>query len=184
MKENICGPKITLKRLKHNHKTAQEMFLVIDKCRDAFLPWLDWVQNTNSPNDLMEFLQNANNDWDNNKQFIYGIYLNDKFIGYISVIDVSWSNKRAEIGYWLDTDCSGHGYMGEAVQLIENELFENDFNRIIIITDVLNTKSAKVAQHSGYKHDGILRQNTYSTVNKRFRDQNVFSKLKSDIKND
>lgn len=71
--------------------------------------------------------------------------------------------------------------MGEALALIEEELFVNDFNRIVIHTDVLNYHSANVAIKAGYKLEGVLRQNIYSEPNKRYRDQNVFSKLKSDL---
>ena len=70
--------------------------------------------------------------------------------------------------------------MHEAVSLIETELFDNDFNRLVIHTDVLNLKSANVAQKMGYVHEGILRQEIYSEPNNRYRDINVFSKLKSD----
>jgi len=82
----------------------------------------------------------------------------------------------------MDTSFTGNGYMTEAVKLIEEELFNNDFNKIVIHTDVLNIKSARIPQSLGYKLDGILREDTYSEPNKRFRDRNVFSKLKSEYK--
>ena len=78
------------------------------------------------------------------------------------------------------TNCTGNGYMTEAVRMIEKELFDNNFNRIVIYTDVLNVRSAKIPRTLGYKLDGILRQDIYSEPNNRFRDRNVFSKLKSD----
>ncbi len=184
MKELINGKRITLQRLSCDMKTAKTMFSVIDRCRETFLPWLGWVKNTNAPSDTLTFLEISDNDWQNKSQFVYGIYLEKNFIGLISVINVSWRHKRAEIGYWLDTDYTGNGYMTEAIQLIETELFENDFNRIVIHTDVLNVKSAKLPQALGYAHEGILRQNIYSEPHQRFRDQNVFSKLKSDIMSD
>jgi len=65
--------------------------------------------------------------------------------------------------------------------LIEKELFENGFNRIVIHTDALNVKSANVAKRLGYVHEGVLRQDRYSETRKCFRDTNVFSKLKSDL---
>ena len=133
---------------------------------------------------LDEEMNFNDSDWNENKQFVYAVYFQEVFIGLISVLNVAWKHKRAEIGYWLDSDYTGKGLMSEAVSLIEKELFANDFNRIVIHTDVLNTKSAKIPQRLGYVHEGILRQEVYSEPNNRFRDSNVFSKLKSDIESD
>lgn len=181
LKETILGKRIKLKRPSFDIETAKKIFSTIDKCRDVFLPWLGWVKYTNSPDDTLNFLEKTDIDWKNNNQFVYEILTDDKFIGLISIINVSWSNKRAEIGYWLDTNYTGNGYISEALSLIEDELFDIGFNRIVIHTDVLNHRSANVAIKAGYKLEGILRQNIYSEPNQRYRDQNVFSKLKSDV---
>lgn len=184
LSETISGKRITLRRPIPNMETAENIFACVDKCRKIFLPWLGWVKYTNSPNDSLEFLQTVDKDWVENKQFVYTLYLQEVFIGLISVLNVAWKHKRAEIGYWLDTDYTGNGFMSEAVSLIEKELFENGFNRLVIHTDILNEKSAKIPQRLGYVHEGILRQEIYSEPNNRFRDLNVFSKLKSDVKPD
>lgn len=179
MKEVLLGKRIKLCRPGCDSKTAESIYTVIDKCKEAFTPWLGWGADYKIE-DAFSFLNTADTDWNNNVQFVYAIYLENTFIGLISVLNVAWHHKRAEIGYWLDTDYTGNGYMTEAVKIIENELFDNDFNRVVIHTDVLNIKSAKIPQTLGYKLEGILRQDTYSEPNKRFRDRNVFSKLKSE----
>ena len=180
LKETINGQRIILKRPNADIKTAEEVFSSIDRCRDIFLPWLGWVKYTNSVNDSLDFLNNVDKDWNDNKQFVYAIYLDSVFIGLISILNIAQQHKRAEIGYWLDTKYTGKGYMQEAVSLVETELFNNNFNRLVIHTDVLNIKSANVARKMGYIHEGILRQEIYSEPNNRYRDINVFSKLKSD----
>ena len=58
--------------------------------------------------------------------------------------------KRKIIVYWLNTDFKGEGYISEALTLIEKELFDNDFNRIVIHTDALNQRSATVAIKAEY----------------------------------
>ena len=182
MKKILTGQRITLEHPAPDMRTAQDVFSAIDQSRSAFSPWLDWVEDTNSPQDTFRFLNRVNQDWDDEKQFVYAIYYRKTFIGLISAIDVSWKNKRAEIGYWLNKNYTGNGFMAEAVSLIEQELFANGFNRLVIHTDVLNVKSANVAKRLGYVHEGVLRQELYSETQKRFRDKNVFSKLKSDLK--
>lgn len=179
MKEVLLGERIKLCRLICNSETAEAIYTVINKCKEAFIPWLGWGTNYRKE-DALSFLETADIDWNNNSQFVYAIYLENTFIGLVSVLNVAWQHKRAEIGYWLDTNYTGNGYMTEAVNMIEKELFDNGFNRIVIYTDVLNVKSAKIPQTLGYKLEGILRQDIYSEPNKRFRDRNVFSKLKSE----
>ena len=182
LKEALSGQRITLNRAFPNEETAKILFSSINKSRKDFLPWLDWIKDTNSSEDTLRFLQDADQGWNDQTQFVYAIYLRQNFIGLISAINVSWKNKRAEIGYWLDSDYTGNGFMSEAVSLLEKELFENGFNRIVIHTDVLNTKSANVAERLGYVHEGVLRQELYSETQGRFRDKNVFSKLRGDLK--
>jgi len=179
-KEVISGKRITLKRPVADIETAEFIFASIDKCREIFLPWLGWVKYTKEPKDTLSFLQTVDSDWNENKQFVYAIFWDNIFIGVISILNIAWQHKRAEIGYWLDTDYTGKGLMSEAVSLIEKELFANDFNRLVIHTDVLNVKSANIPQRLGYVHEGILRQEVYSEPNNRYRDINVFSKLKAE----
>lgn len=181
MKEILVGNRIKLCRPTCNSETANAIFTIVDKCKEEFIPWLGWGYNY-TPKDALNFLKTSDTDWNNNVQFVYAIYLQNIFIGLISIINVAWQHKRAELGYWMDTSFTGNGYMTEAVKLIEEELFNNDFNKIVIHTDVLNIKSARIPQSLGYKLDGILREDTYSEPNKRFRDRNVFSKLKSEYK--
>lgn len=68
--------------------------------------------------------------------------------------------------------------MQEAVSLLEKEFFEQGINRIVIKTDILNVKSANVAQRCGYILEGVLRQESFSKNEQRYRDINVFSKLR------
>lgn len=159
MKEVLLGERIKLCRPICNSETAEAIYTVINKCKEAFIPWLGWGTNYRKE-DALSFLETADIDWNNNSQFVYAIYLENTFIGLVSVLNVAWQHKRAEIGYWLDTNYTGNGYMTEAVNMIEKELFDNGFNRIVIYTDVLNVKSAKIPQTLGYKLEGILRQDT------------------------
>lgn len=180
LKEIISGKRILLKRPDCNMDMARIIYSSINKCRGTFEPWLGWVKYTQSPDDSLRFLESVNDDWENDKHFVYAIYIKNTFIGLISVINVAIEHKRTEIAYWLDTCYTGYGYMREAVRTIEDELFACGFNRLVIHTDVLNVKSAKVPQSLGYVHEGILRQEVWSEPNNRYRDINVFSKLKSD----
>lgn len=182
LKEKISGQRITLERPSLDMRTAQTVFAAVDKSRNAFSPWLDWVEDTRAPEDVFRFLQEADQGWKDGSQFVYAIYCRKTFMGLISAINISRKNKRAEIGYWLGTEYTGKGFMAEAVSLLERELFADNFNRVVIHTDVLNAKSAGVAKRCGYVLEGVMRQERYVERQGRFRDTNVFSKLRADLK--
>lgn len=112
------GERIKLCRPICNSETAEAIYTVINKCKEAFIPWLGWGTNYRKE-DALSFLETADIDWNNNSQFVYAIYLENTFIGLVSVLNVAWQHKRAEIGYWLDTNYTGNGYMTEAVNMIE-----------------------------------------------------------------
>ena len=116
------------------------------------------------------------------KSFAYLIYSKeeDLFLGVIDLIHVDVKNKSAEIGFWLDKDACGKGYMREAVKALEKEAFAQGFHRIVIGNDPKNIKSINVAKNSGYHLDGVLRQNRFDEETGEFYDSNIFSKLISD----
>ena len=109
------------------------------------------------------------------------IEFNNKIVGRVGFVNLSRSNNRGEIGYWLDKNAGGHGIMTKAFGLIEKNAFENwGFNRIELKIDPKNTKSLGVAKRLNYKQEGILRQEHF--INDVYEDSILFSKLKSEYK--
>lgn len=98
MKEVLFGERIKLCRPICNSETAEAIYTVINKCKEAFIPWLGWGTNYRKE-DALSFLETADIDWNNNSQFVYAIYLENTFIGLVSVLNVAWQHKRAEIFY-------------------------------------------------------------------------------------
>ena len=71
--------------------------------------------------------------------------------------------------------------MMESVHMLEQELFRNGFNKVIIHTDVLNKNSVNVAKKLGYELEAILKQDRFLKYENRFRDTNCFAKFKHKI---
>ena len=182
LEEKLQGKRITLERARGDRGTAEKSFNCVEASRAEFLPWLDWVAETKSPDDTYDFLKSSEEKWNEKKEFVYTIRLQGELIGFITVLDVSEEDKRCAIGYWMSTPYSGQGYMPEAVSILERELFAKGFNRIVIHTDVLNLRSASVPKKLGYVHEGVLREVMFSKLHNRFRSINTFSKLRSDLK--
>ena len=104
----------------------------------------------------------------------------NELIGSIDLMGVDEQSKSGEIGYYLFDFAVGFGYMQEAVKCLEKTAFEKGLNRIVIKNDTTNTRSVNVAKQCGYHLDGVLRQDKWNGITQKFRDTNVFSKLKNE----
>ncbi len=179
MKIILKSPRITLIHLEPSMHNANLMYSVLIENKKFLLPWMQWLNTTKSAKDTHRFLIQSDKNWEQDKAFEYTVVLNDTIIGMCGAVVVDKTNKKAELGYWLAKDYRGNGYIMEAVKTLEQELFKNGFNKIIIHTDVLNKNSVNVAKKSGYKLEAILKQDRFLEHEKRFRDTNCFVKFKN-----
>ena len=170
-----------------NHPTielAKALYAIADQSRETLGEWLGWVHQTHSAEDeLINYLVNwSQKNWEEGTGFAYVIYQKEshQLLGTIDLFHVVDKNKSGEIGYWLGNEAVGHGYMQEAVRVLENEAFQAGFNRLVIGNDTQNVRSAHVAERCGYVLEGVMRQDVWDEHHKRFGDTNIWSKLKSD----
>ena len=185
MKFVLKGPRITLMHLEPSMDNAKLMHEVLFKNKKYLLPWMSWakyIENTpKSVKDRYNLLIQNDKDWENDKAYEYVIVLDDKIIGGCSAASADIPNKKAELACWLAKDYRGNGYAMEAVHLLEQELFKNGFNKIVIRNDVLNKDSVNIAIKAGYELEGILKADKWLKDEHRFRDVNCFAKFKKQI---
>ena len=120
--------------------------------------------------------------WEEGSGFAYIIRRKDThdFCGVVDFFDYHDKHKAAEIGYWLINEAVGNGYMIEAVRTVERAAFERGVNRIQIRMDTRNIRSLNVAKRCGYHLDGTIRSAAWEDYFKSYRDEHVYSKLKSE----
>lgn len=162
---------------------ATLMFRTIAANRRHLRPWFTWEKITKRPEDSLKYLLDKEDKVLAGAKVEYGIYIKNQYIGNIGIFDIDPVKKSAEIGYWLDSRFTRHGYMSEAVKILEKEFFLNQgLNRIQIKADEKNIPSAGVAKKCGYSLEGRLRSSAYSEHFRNFRNMLIFSKLKSEFK--
>lgn len=119
------------------------------------------------------------------KQFLcgknanFGIFKNKRFIGKIQISNIIIGVlKSAFIGYSIDEDEQGKGYMKEALKLVLDYAFDElELHRVEASTLVDNIKSQRVLKSCGFKELGLNKK--YLFVNGKWKDHITFYKINS-----
>ncbi len=110
----------------------------------------------------------------------FGIFIGNKLIGKIQLSNIIHGIfKSAFIGYSLDKDEQGHGYMRDAVNtIIEYAFYDLGLHRIEASTLISNLRSQNVLKACGFEDLGINKN--YLHINGKWEDHITFYKLKED----
>ena len=123
---------------------------------------------------------------ENFKQYLNGISMNfgifkeGKLIGKIQLSNIiNGVFKSAFIGYSLDKDEQGNGYMRDAVEtIVEYAFYDLGLHRIEASTLINNVKSQNVLKACGFVDLGINKNYLY--INGNWEDHITFYKIKED----
>ncbi len=86
-----------------------------------------------------------------------------EFVAQIYVGPVNWDLAEFEVGYFVDVDHEGRGYVTEAVRGTLGFLFEHlRAHRVSLRCDETNVRSRRVAEKCGMLLEGHLRENKRS----------------------
>ncbi|HDR3889202.1 TPA: GNAT family N-acetyltransferase [Bacillus cereus] len=142
--------------------------------------WLLLFQSIPTVEETEIILKNAHIDFLKRESFRYLIYHKDTndFIGTASLHGINWKISKCEIGYWINMQFSGKGYMTEAVSELTNLGFQLlKFRRIEIRCESNNTKSRTIPEKLGFELEGILRNEDLSADSKKLTDTCIYAKV-------
>ncbi|MBC6973412.1 GNAT family N-acetyltransferase [Bacillus sp. Xin] len=142
--------------------------------------WLLLFQSIPTVEETEIILRNAHIDFLKRESFRYLIYHKDTndFIGTASLHGINWKISKCEIGYWINTQFSGNGYMTEAVSELTNLGFQLlKFRRVEIRCESNNTKSRTIPEKLGFELEGILRNEDLSVDGKKLTDTCIYAKV-------
>ena len=104
----------------------------------------------------------------------------DVLLGGASLNNVSLTQGRAAVGYWLAPEARGRGLATRAVLLLARLAFEDlGLARVELTCGPDNHASQRVAARCGFTREGLLRSHTPFKGSRR--DTIVFSLLRDDI---
>ena len=100
-------------------------------------------------------------DWKRRLILKWGIArrADNQLIGSVTLFNLDFNHRRAEIGYALGRDYWGQGYMSEALMVVLKHAFEVlALHRIEADVDPRNAASIRTLEKLGFRREGYLRE--------------------------
>jgi len=107
-------------------------------------------------------VQELAREWDKRTCFFIGAFdkKTGEFVAQIYVGPIDWSLPEFQIGYFVDVNHEGQGYVTEAVKATLRVLFTQlNAHRVGLACDVTNLRSIRVAERCNMIREGHLREN-------------------------
>jgi len=145
--------------------------------------WIYFTSDLSIQSELKTWIEQAINESETKVRLSFTIIdkLNNRRIGSTSFGNISYRDKRIEIGWtWISQSYQGKGVNQVIKNLMLNYCFKTlDFERVEFKTDVLNVPARKALLKLGAIEEGILRSHTLMTHGRR-RDTIYYSILKNE----
>ncbi|MEZ4594730.1 MAG: GNAT family N-acetyltransferase [Chloroflexota bacterium] len=143
-------------------------------------PWMPWAVDIPSEESYEIRVREGELNYLGRKDFWLLIFLKgtETLIGSSGLHNANWDVPSFEIGYWLHSDHTGHGYITEAVNGICQFAFQHlGAQRLFIRCDSENVRSAAVARRCGFIFEGTHRHDSRDHLSNALASTHYFSKL-------
>ena len=177
----LAGERIVLRCFRD--EDAPALWNAVDASREHLKRWMPWVNDHNSLDFSREYVRRMQARWILREDMPMGIWRKSDgtFLGATGLHRFDWTVPAMEIGYWLCPEAEGHGYTTEAVKLIAPFAFRHlHAERVTIVCDSKNLRSAAVPLRAGFLHEATLRNERRNT-NGELSDTELFAMTRADF---
>lgn len=133
---------------------AEALLRAVERSRAELTPWLDWVTPSYDLAEARRGQRRAREYWDAGDSFQWRLWLRaepTRLLGSIDLHTIDWDLRTAEIGYWLDSHATGHGYLTEAGLAIVAVAFERlGLSALGLRCHPANVRSLATARRLGF----------------------------------
>jgi ribosomal-protein-serine acetyltransferase len=123
-------------------------------------PWMSFAQQPPTRQDVHEWLQAQPKSWENGTNYAFAIQEvpTGGLLGSCILNQIDPHNRLANMVYWVRSSRRGQGIAGRAARLLAEFGFRRlQLLRIEIVVAEQNTASLRVAEKTGAKREGLLR---------------------------
>ena len=141
-------------------------------------PWMPFAQRIPAVEETEANLREAHIKFLKRNSFRFLIFHKEtnQFIGQASLQGITWALPKGELGYWINTEFSGNGYMTEAIRELTRFALEMlHFKRIEIRVESTNVKSRSIPEKLGFALEGILKNDDLSADGERLTDTCIYA---------
>ncbi len=144
--------------------------------------WMPWASGDEPPTveESEQFCRNAAAQFLLREDITYLVFLGETgmFVGSAGLHRFDWSVPKLEIGYWCRTSLLGKGYATEVARALTDLAFTTlGAERVEVLCDSRNTKSAAVAERAGYELESIRVSDSRDVIGD-LRDTRVYVKTR------
>jgi ribosomal-protein-serine acetyltransferase len=137
------------------HEAIEESF-------EELRAWMPWSQAHQSVDEVEAYSREAHASYLARRDLPLFLFRRDdgSFVGGSGLHRIDWSVPRFEIGYWIRTTLTGHGFATEATRRIAAFAFHDlGAERVEIWCDSRNERSAAVALRAGFVLEARMSRN-------------------------
>lgn len=138
---------------------GKRLFELTNHSRDYLREWLPWLDNTTELEDTNEFIKICLKGFAENRSLNTVILFKGTIVGVAGFNNINWSNKTAQIGYWLGEEFQGNGIMTKVAKTLTEYAFsELKLNKVEIRVAFENKKSRSIPERLDFVNEGSIRQ--------------------------
>jgi ribosomal-protein-serine acetyltransferase len=147
MRAQLGSGEVILRRWRETDAVA--LHQVVQESLEHLRPWMAWVADGYSLTAAAEFLATVQDEWARGVGYNYAIFVQGRMAGAASLM-ARIGPGGLEIGYWLHPSYVGRGAATRTASLLAAEAFRVGMQRVEIVTDVANFRSAAIPRRLGF----------------------------------
>jgi ribosomal-protein-serine acetyltransferase len=137
---------------------AKELWEAAERSMPELGSWMAWAADS-SLEETESFATRAEAQWASGTGFHFMIVQEADVIGAVSIEVHGPLERIGELGYWVRSDRSGHGFATEAAESMVDFAFETiGLHRLELRAGVDNRASQRVAEKVGFQREGTFRE--------------------------
>jgi len=146
------------------------------------IPWMSWARADYGRGDVDEYLRAVQSAWDAGTYYAFAVIdaRDGSMLGAASLSHIHPVYRFCNLGYWVRTTRRGQGLAARAARLAAQFAFEQvGLIRVEVVIAAGNAASLRVAEKSGARREGVLRERLL--VREQIHDAVMFSFVRADF---
>jgi len=158
-RETTPGQLVIVRAYQEDHIDA--LFMAVSESIPELARYETWCHPGYTRDEAAEYVTWWRKAWIEGSAFYFAIEEqgSGNFLGSCGLSDLCKEHKRAALGFWIRSSCTGRGYATDAARAVMRLGFEDlGLARIEVEIALDNVASRRVAEKLGCKLEGVLRQ--------------------------